>query len=216
MTSGEFGFEREVIEKFIVDRVLIPRTEHQKEFQRQRVLELFDSVSHRNNEQAWGEVDEWLAQLYGLRKEDLDVIQDTLQYNLPFAGNRIASQRPPTQHTMEMYLLELKNELRPWANRFGRSVSARVIDVPAVSPWRIVRIGGMNEADAEPEPEWPGILDAASSLAASEVIVPTEDGSALRVAKLNQSRYWTVKEARSLSRRIIWEHIDFLGAKQAS
>ena len=93
MTSGEFGIEREVIEKATLDRVPLPDFDNIEASRRREISMLVEGL--RSGEVTWDEVDEWVIRLYGLGQRDLQVVFDTLEFNLPFAENRRNAQAVP-------------------------------------------------------------------------------------------------------------------------
>ncbi|MBN9070602.1 MAG: N-6 DNA methylase [Rhizobiales bacterium] len=86
VTSGEFGFEREVIEKATLDRIPLPDFRTLTYAQKDEISALFDDL--QAGKIAWDDVDRWVAELYGLGSRDLQVMSDTLEFNLPFAYNK--------------------------------------------------------------------------------------------------------------------------------
>jgi hypothetical protein len=83
MTSGEFGFEREVIEKATIDNIVVPAFDDLTSAERRIAEDLFASLLGGDSDHAWNDVDAWVAQLYGLKSRDLDVISDTLRMLAP-------------------------------------------------------------------------------------------------------------------------------------
>lgn len=118
ITSGEFGFEREVVEKSTLDGILVPDFEALSAEEHSAVSALFLAAQSAETG-AWDAVDEWVSCLYGLRSRDLQVITDTLEYNLPFAANRRKAQARPSQAAVDHFCRVLGAELSPWAARFG-------------------------------------------------------------------------------------------------
>ena len=129
VTSGEFGFEREVVEKVIVDHVPLPEYRDLTSTQREEVRALYTDLSAGLC--SWDAVDDWVAELYGLSERDLQVISDTLEFNLPFSTNRREAERPPSTDEQSLFCDILLGELRPWTDRFGTSVQVRAVSQPA-------------------------------------------------------------------------------------
>ena len=209
MTSGEFGFEREVIEKATLDCIPLPDFDALKPQQREEIDVLVDGL--QGGRESWETVDEWVTSLYGLGERDLQVVQDTLEFNLPFAENKEKAQAIPTSDERERFCEELRDELRPWSDRFGSRLSVDQIPAPAMSPWQTiaVRTGLRQAANNIAGSEWIGLLKAADKAAASEILVKG-GGAGLLVARLAQMRYWSATQARLLAQRIAWAHIELL------
>lgn len=211
MTSGEFGFEREVIEKLVIDTLPAPSFEDLEPSDREEIDALFEQVATENSEAAWERVDAWVVHLYGLRKPDLQIIEDTLRYNLPFSENRKAAQTPPALDDLGAFRDVLSAELEPWARRINKNISVGSVDLPIGCPWGALHVGTDRHLDTPPvDRDWPEILRLADAMAATEVIYPNPTDACLWIARLNQARYWSRSQARLLARRIAWEHLDFL------
>jgi len=213
LTSGEFGFEREVVEKITIDKIPIVPFESLDASALASINQLFEAIVREDSPENWRKVDAWAASLYGLNEQDLQVIDDTLRYNLPFASNRKAAQTPPTKDEAAAFCHSLKNELSPWAQRERMIVEVQPICLPVGSPWSVFCICvavADNGQCAMPADEWPEVLRVADRLASTEVILPDPDTKSLWIARLNQARYWSCSQARLVARRIVWEHLDTL------
>jgi hypothetical protein len=212
MTSGEFGFERDVIEKATIDRTVIPAFEDFTAAQRRKMDDLFARLV-KDSDEAWNDVDAWVARLYGLKPRDLDVISDTLEYSLPFADNRKSAQSVPTEKAVRLFCATLNSELNTWASRFGKRLTAEPALLPSVSPWRTLRLyindAPENSSKTTVQP-WFEFFKAADHLAASEVIIEDPEAQCIWIGRLDQARYWTQTRARLVARQMIWEHPDFL------
>lgn len=216
VTSGKFGFERRVVEKAIIDTIPVPPFGALPAETRERIVPLFDAVTRSDDEAAWAEVDAWVAELYGLRRRDLEVINDTLRFDLPFAANRNAAQSPPTNTERKSFVAALETELRPWAQRGGKLLTVALLDPPAGSPWGLLRIDTATTPATVSADDWPKILQLADQLASSEVLLAEPDSSRLWVARLMQARYWSRSAARLLARRIVWESGEQLFGSEAA
>ena len=208
ITSGEFGFEREVIEKTTIDRIPLPDFRCLQPADWEKILQLFEDVCRSAS--AWEDVDRWVASLYGLGDVDLQIITDTLSYNLPFAEIKLAAQARPDPKAAEDFCLVLRKELMPWAKRFNTSLSVRMIASRSTSPWMgFLLQAGANTSDAGVQQHWEALLSVADATAATELMVEDESG-ALLIGRLAQSRYWSDTQARLLAQHIIWSRLDIL------
>lgn len=216
MTSGEFGFEREVVEKITIDNIPIVPFELLNADALTRIDELFSAIVQEDSQKNWAKVDAWAASLYGLNEQDLQVIDDTLRYNLPFAVNKRAAQLAPSKSEVTTFCSTLANELTPWGKREGLQIEVESVPLPAASPWSVLCITAQgDEKKATPTDEWPEILKLADRLASTEVVLPDPDNCRLWIARLNQARYWSHSQARLVARRIVWEHLDTLFGSEA-
>ena len=209
VTSGKFGFERDVIEKATLDRIPLPDFERLTENQRGEVESLVEGL--RSGRVSWGTVDEWVMRLYGLAERDMQVIADTLEFGLPFAENKRRAQLVPTPAEGQRFCEVLQDELNPWCERFGSTLVVDQMRPLTMSPWQ-----GIGVWTALPEPgetvpatDWAGLLKAADAAGATEILVDRgQDG--LLVGRLAQRRYWSDTQARLLAQRIIWSHVELL------
>ncbi len=211
VTSGEFGFERDVIEKASLDRIPLPDLEGLAAHQRREIESLFDGLC--SGGVSWQDVDEWVVRLYGLGERDLQVIFDTLEFGLPFARHKREAQLEPTPAERERFCKVLQDELIPWCERFGTLLSVDQVPPLRMSPWQAIEV---RRALHEPWPtmpssDWAGLLKVADEAAASEIILRNAEDRLL-VGRLAQRRYWSETQARLLAQRIAWFHVDLLGA----
>jgi hypothetical protein len=209
VTSGEFGVEREVIEKATLDRIPLPDFRTFSRSQKDEILALFEGL--RTGKTSWDDVDEWVAALYGLGPRDLQVISDTLEFNLPFARNKQKAQDVPTTGERARFCEVLEKELTPWGDRFGSRIAVCPIHPPANSPWYGIEVRTSLHDAGVPvgARDWKGLLRAADSAAASEIVL--HDGNeGLLIGRLAQRRYWSETQARLLAQRIAWSHVDLL------
>lgn len=209
VTSGRFGVEREVIEKATLDRIPLPDFRTLARSQKDELLALFDGLQRGDN--TWDGVDRWVAELYGLGPRDLQVISDTLEFNLPFAHSKREAQANPTKDEQVRFCKVLENELSPWCVRFGAKIVVRNLSQPTTSPWYGIEVCATQESRAASvgARDWEGLLRVADEAAASEVVLRDGDGGML-IGRLAQRRYWSETQARLLAQRIIWSHLDLL------
>lgn len=210
MVSGRFGFEREVIEKFTIDKIPVPPFDEFGASELDKIERMFGNLAGQHSETGWEEVDEWAAKLYGLRQRDLQVIADTLAFNLPFADNRKQAQTVPSAPQVTRFCRTLESELKPWAQRSGKEINVVPVPLPPAWPWGIVRVGSLPSTQQPTDQDWREIMRIADQLAATEIVHPDAAAGCLWLARLNQARYWSTSQARLTARRITWEHVDFL------
>ena len=209
VTSGEFGFEREVIEKATLDRIPLPDIEKLTSQQRGEIGDLIEGL--HSGAVLWEEVDKWVMCLYGLGQRDSQVVFDTLEFNLPFAENKLNAQAVPSAEERARFCEVLRDELRPWCDRFGSRLAVDQMPPMATSPWQaiVLRTGRREPMATVSADDWAGLLRAADESAASEILM--DNGSdGLLIGRLAQRRYWSKTQARLLAQRIAWSHIEVL------
>lgn len=209
VTSGRFGVEREVIEKATLDRIPLPDFRTLTSSQKDEMLMLFDGL--QRGDTTWGEVDRWVAELYGLGPRDLQVISDTLEFNLPFAHSKREAQVNPTEGEQIRFCEVLESELAPWCARFDTKIVVRPLHQPTISPWYGIDVRTTQADRSIPvgARDWEGLLRVADEAAASEVVFRDGD-EGLLIGRLAQRRYWSETQARLLAQRIVWSHLDLL------
>lgn len=210
MTSGRFGFEREVVEKFIIDELPIKPFETLEVADKKEIERLFLSVT-KGNEASWRAVDNWVAALYRLEDNDIQCIDDTLRLNLPFADNKRLSQEPPTTAEVDGFCAALMADLAEWRPQDRQSLNVFMSSRPPLSPWQFIQVTGQPTQRSSHDPLDDGLVQAANVMAATEILLIDEDADCLWLGRLNQSRYWSRSQARMAARHIVWEHSDFLG-----
>jgi hypothetical protein len=207
ITSGEFGFEREVFEKTILEEVVIPPFEELAQDRVQEAEELFERLK-KEGEDIWPEVDAWVAKLYGLGERDLTVINDTLQFNLSYAANRKMAQKEPSLDQIKTYCRTLETELTRFARRFRCKVRVEPVHNRRSSPWHALHVVVYRDSEAEDQAKGP-VLDIraltaiADRTSATEIILDDGD-QRLAIVLLAQARYWSETQARLVAQRIIW------------
>ena len=209
VTSGQFGVERDVVEKIALDRIPIPDFDKLTSQQRGEIESLVEGI--QSGKVAWEQVDEWVMRLYCVGKLDLQVVSDTLEFNLPFSENKWNAQIEPSSGEQERFCEVLREELRPWSDRFGSQLTVDQSPPLAMSPWQAIalRTGRCKPTETVPADDWAGLLRAADQAAATEILV--DDGpDRLLIGRLAQRRYWSETQARLLAQRIAWSHIDLL------
>ena len=209
VTSGEFGFERDTIEKATLDRIPIPDFEKLTSQQRKEIVDLIKGL--HSGAVSWEDVDEWVMCLYGLSQRDSQVISDTLEFNLPFAKNKRDAQRAPSAEDRDRFCEVLQDELSPWCDRFGSRLAVGQMSPIATSPWQaiFVRTGRHESMEMVPADDWAGLVKAADEAVASEILVDNGTNELL-IGRLAQRRYWSDTQARLLAQRIGWSHVELL------
>ncbi len=210
MTGGVFGVERETVEMALINELPIP--EYQADRQTE-VDEIYEAVSA--DPTAWEGADRWVAELYGLNDEDFDVIEETLVYNLTYTDTRNEAERPVSKKMMAEFLSVLKDELLPWFEPDEGSLMTEILPSEGYSAWRGVVVSSVSKEkasrrDATKDGLMEGLHRAADRLALSQIIQSGGNDCSLRIAKLNQARYWTKTQARALATDIILTRLDYL------
>lgn len=207
VTSGEFGFEREVVEKTTVDRLPIPDFDSLSDEERNNILTIYELI--RCEKITWDDIDDWVANLYGFNERDLQVINDTLEYNLPFSENKKKAQALPNDSDIQNFCEVLTQELTPWTKRFNTQLSVKSVDLQCYLPWQGILVSTNDDTvDILPN-DLLGLINFSNNSAASEVIVHISSNQ-IYIGRLAQKRYWSKTQARLLAQRIIWSYLGVL------
>jgi Type I restriction-modification system methyltransferase subunit len=213
VTSGEFGVEREVIEKASIDRIPFPALDDLDAEVRGEIDLLFERAA-ADDGQSWHDVDEWAARVYGLTERDRTVIRETLRYASPYAQSKALAQRPLSDGEATAFCSALREELAPVLKAFGADVRVDPVAGFESSPWRVVRASTTLAKEPDPVSHVTAIIRAADSLSATEATLQAQEG-VLYVARLDQTRYWTQTQARLCAQHIAWEHLAHLAPRLA-
>ena len=209
MTSGEFGFERDVIEKATIDRIPMPDFDSLSQNRLHEIDGLFEGL--QTGEVSWVEVDKWVVNLYGLGERDLQVISDTLKFNLPFGAYKRNAREQPRSQELQDFCDTLREELTPWCDRFGETIIVKPIELVTMWPWQVISVQTVTNSQSESahSSDWLAFMKEADATASSEIIFNDKPG-VLQIGRLDQSRYWSKTQARLLAQRIVWSHGDSL------
>lgn len=219
ITSGKFGFERDVIEKSMVEEIPIPFFEELGQLRMEQAEELFARLQ-QDEVGVWPEVDAWVAKLYGLGERDLTVVNDTLRFNLPYATNRELAQSQPSDDQIEIYCQTLQMELARFAQRFQCEVRVNPVHDRRSSPWRELHVFACRDAEAvDPAmgatADFRALTALADRTSAVEIILG-EGNQSLAIMLLAQSRYWSETHARLAAQRIIWTRPELFRERPAA
>ncbi len=207
MSSGKFGVEREVVEKFIIDNVPVIPLEELESSSREQIEPLFNALAQEDSEENWKKADAWAAELFGLNQDDLQVISDTLRYCLPFSRNKKLAQLPATEDEISLFCDLLRRRIAPWAEDEQLELKVYPVTQFFNDSWTLLRIE-TNLTSPQAVDNWHEILRIANQLGTTEVFQPDADKKGLWIARLKQARYWNRSQVRLVVRRIIWEHME--------
>jgi hypothetical protein len=201
LTSGKFGYEREVIyeedlERFpIIPFGSIPGNLRKSLSALSRAF-CADPVKHR------AAADEFVRTLYHLDKAESQIVRDTLETGLPFTRNMKLSQEGVTDAELEAFLSEFEDELRGLLDtgRVGRSSVVRM------GPWIIVEVGGNGRDVLRGSIERKITEEMADQFGSSQVVVVDAGAGVVRLWMLNQRRYLTRSRGRLCALRLAEDH----------
>lgn len=202
MSSGRFGFEREVLQVMDIDRFPFIPPETLSNEQRQSIEACAQQLI--DNEPDWSMLDSSVAQLYGLSVADQQVVSDTLAINAPYASARDRGLAHVTEQQAQIFIDSLETELAAVFEVGGHSVRVQALHSASEAlPWRFFSIA-LDEAVPPPglPEQW---VNQVGGLGVSRITLLGADQSSLIVGLLNRYRYWTQSQARLLASELIWE-----------
>ncbi|MGO8900485.1 MAG: class I SAM-dependent DNA methyltransferase [Isosphaeraceae bacterium] len=215
VTSPEFGAERRRARKSDLGNCPFIPLENLSAAQRKEMLRL-SRLLEEGGAIPWNEIDEFFAEVYGLRANDLRVILDTLNVALPYETARHRACRQPKQSEKRVFLKALKETLTPFVKTTGSGALAveewgakeAIQRVTTSFNVLVLTAGGRSSSDIVALAD--GAIEKAVGLAdeagASQVVLTDPNG--LVVGLFDQYRYWTLSRARLLSGEIVRYHLD--------
>ena len=203
MTSGKFGFEREVIQ--VLDVNMLPFRPLEKLSQKERAAIQVSAEGLLNDKPDWDFLDGAVARLYGLSELDQQTIADTLSTRAPFATVRNHAGKAITAQEAETFRVHLETELGNVLAASGHRVMVSLLGNAAQHlPWRFLGVSLNDRPIPHGLPTlW---LDAADDLAASRITLVDAREPCLAVGLLDRYRYWTPTQARLLASDLLWQH----------
>lgn len=211
MTSGEFGFEREVLQlRDIESFPIIPPRELSPS-----VRALIEGAANGllNNQPDWQALDHAVQKLFGLSPLDAETIEDTLSTRSPFLAAKTLASAPVSSEWVCRFCTRIQEELSGVLRASGLLVHVQTLPDHAALPWKFIAVSLGPQASTPRLPvHW---IEQADDLAVSRITVVDAERPLLIIGLLNRSRYWTPTQARLLASDIVWEHGAMLEARAA-
>ena len=200
LTSPKFGVERDSSLQVDIESFPLMNLDSLTKDQEAEVSEMSGRL--QRGDPCWEQVDELVCRLYGLSSWDRQLIQDTLEFELPFSDNVQQSSMPTTTDDRAAFADTFNRLVEPFKRDDG--IPTRIVEVnkKAVDGWRYVCISSLKGTDstvATLAGTYSRQLSAlAESYWASRLNVRLPDSSAV-VGYLDQRRYWSKTQARLLA-----------------
>ncbi len=200
MTSGEYGIERDVSQFADVQRFPIVPFDALGREHRQRLIALAKQLIEGDAQ--WIAVDDLIYDVYGLSSADRQVVEDTLETAMPEGSAKARAPAPPIATERQRFCKSVHEFLTPFFQVTGRQVAVTLLSVDSASPWSFleVRVAAGNGTPVTIPVIPREVLARADDLMTSRIIQTFEsDPAVVRVGLLNQYRYWTPTQARTLA-----------------
>lgn len=212
MTSSRMGAERRTFLKENLENFRFPAIDLVPESQRQQAIQLSHCLETAATK-PWGEINDFIFDLYGLDEYDRQVVKDTLEVAPPYKKERDRANSAPTEKDRDTFCAELQRMLAPSFSITDETISIDGIQFAKQEfqlPWHFFTISSSARAarltHAAVKELISRITEEADKTGCSRVIVH-EDGR-LVVGIIGQYRYWTLSRARLCALDILRYHLD--------
>lgn len=203
--SSQFGVERDAYLKEDIDNFPIIPFENLTQEQIKEIERISEQFIQTPDTVDWKGLDSFVYKLYGLNKWDVQVIEDTLEMNLPFKDNQKKAQEKPDKKIIKEFIDSLQTGLKPFFAILKNDLEIDVIaDLNSdFSPWVFLSVstGSVQPIANKTIQE---ICSIADKNASSQIIL--QQKNSLVIGILKQRRYWTKTRARILSQKILFEY----------
>ncbi|WP_404357197.1 class I SAM-dependent DNA methyltransferase [Methylotuvimicrobium sp. KM1] len=200
-TSSIFGIERDASLTEDYKRIPFLPVDRLRPDQLVRMENLADLMITNPSSPPWEEIDELIAEIYGLNPWDCQVIDDSLTMDLPDGAEE--SKQAASSCTLQqkdIFKYTLHASMEPFFSVTGRELSISLFNNGKTKPWVFIDIDASGQLQRVSKNLSPNILAKADDLMVSRIIQTWENHpGCLRVGILDQARYWTATQARLLA-----------------
>jgi hypothetical protein len=212
MTSSKMAAERRAFLKSDLESFPFPVISQLSKTQLNQVIILSEQLETATIK-PWEEINEFIFDLYGMDKDDCQIIKGTLEIAAPYKTERDRANNSPAKKERDAFYAELQQLLSPYFTITDEEVfidEVNITNQDDVSSWYFFAISSKLNSTAMPPALHnvfiSQIAEEANKTGCSRVIVH-EDGSLL-VGIIGQYRYWTLSRARLCALNIIRNHLD--------
>jgi type I restriction-modification system DNA methylase subunit len=195
-TSGEFGVERDSIQKRDIDTFRVVELEQLKDSQLRKLKDVYRKhVETPSDTQA---LNQFVYEVYGLSDWDRQVVADTLDVRLPYRSTVSNAERAPSEAEVEYFRTTLEKIV---STTTMTTVGVQMLGSLGDSPWEMISIAPANTklVDSKSVRQH---LQLANRTGASRVLVRFSNPPRMVIGLLRQYRYWTPTRARLLALEI--------------
>lgn len=195
LTSPKFGVERDSsLQKDLLDFPLV-REEALASEHRQKLRDV--AARLRGGQVDWDELDDLVFDLHGLTSADRQLVRDTLAVELPFTNVSRYASSPTDAATRQRFIETLKKLITPFVS--GATAHVQELQVRPIDGWVFIEIGATHAGGQVlvPPSDLAHLVTFAESYWSTRVKVRLNDRTVIGL--LDQQRYWTLTEARSLA-----------------
>ena len=203
ITGGKFGIERKSIEKIELDNFIIPDFNVLSNAQLSESDNFYEKLASNNYSES--DINQWVAEIYGLDKTDFQIISDTLEFRLPYNENQKNAQLIPSKADVLNFCRMLESEMVLDLTSKSRSVRVREFKKYSVEPWTCLWVNfndGFSQKDIELSKKIENqFISYANNVTTTPFLIPIDETNLL-IGILNHKRNFCFKEARKLSLKI--------------
>ncbi|MCC6873933.1 MAG: N-6 DNA methylase [Sandaracinaceae bacterium] len=205
MLDGQLGIEREVVHLETIESVPVVPWDSLGSEQQKRSAMLSRSLHANPSAAVLEEIDEYIADVYGLTAVSRRAIGDTLETMLPTAASKERSVSTTSEDERRLFAATCEAEMREILSASNVTASVRVRGDLDRGPWRLLQVDRGAHRSTPPLPI-ERLLEAAHDGAATMAQVHLDAGTSL-VAVLDRYRLWTPTQARLLASTLISEDV---------
>ncbi|PJI45905.1 MAG: hypothetical protein CTR55_27110 [Pseudomonas sp.] len=195
LTSPKFGVERDSsLQKDLLDFPLI-REEKLTPEQWKQLRVVAGKLRERNAN--WQELDELVFDLHGLSTADRQLVRDTLKMELPFTDVSKEATAPTCTATRQQFIDTVAKLINPFVDPSHSKVAE--LQIRPIDGWVFIEIGAPESSSQEgvQTSDLAHLVGFTQSYWSSRIEIRLKDRTVL--GQLDQMRYWTLTEARSLT-----------------
>jgi hypothetical protein len=213
MTCPSFGTDRQMFLKGVLDSIPFPAIESLPPEEEQKITTLAQRLQNEANK-PWDEINDLFTRLYGLSKEECELMEDTLFSAAPYRAAGAAAFHPAIPEDIAVFTDALAAALQPWLEISGRTVIVRPAGFeqnPDQDSWYFIEVTTRNEHVTVTSDLVAAAIATANEYGCSRVVVRgTGPQSGLLLGQIAQRRWWTRTRARLCATHLFHNHLDAL------
>jgi hypothetical protein len=209
MKSSSHGASFRIFLKEDLEAFPFPDPRKLSSSQKQELLGLVESLQKDANK-PWKQIDDFMFALYGLDKDDAEVVRDTVAFHGPYRSLRDNAERPVSIEEMEEFRQYLQGMLRPLFDITQQTITVEIREIGVdhlIPSWQFFSILLAGDSLGQIHKLLGRLMVEANITAASRIVLRVPGGG-LIIGILNQRRFWTRSRARLCSLHIEQYHLD--------
>ena len=213
MTSRRTGFDRQTFNKEEFDALPFPDIAKLNPATKAKICDLAQRLQH-DGCKPWKELNEFIFKLYGLDKDAVQVVKDTLFSAASYRKAGAEALHRTTRETRSPFVGSLCEALEPYFDVCGEHVAVREAEFQPDTwrePWFFLAVSRATDAVQVNATLMRKAMVAANDRGCSRIIVHAPRKKGLLLGLLNQRRWWTTTRARLCAQHIIRKHLNAFG-----